>query len=274
MGIAGMKWGWVCVMVLIPLYKVTGQVTAVGARSVSMSGVSAGLEDAWAVANNPAGLARYEHISLATSLEQKYLLSELGHYALTFSVPVNKGCLGIFTIFSGYQSYTDQKVSLAYGMPFGENISAGLSLVYCYQKAGNDALPIHQLTYQLGTIVRLAAKTSLAFTAFNPFQLYLKTRDYASLPSIFRLAFSYQYSSSFIIYSEAEKDLYYSPCLKIGAEYIFHERVYIRGGIKLFPVSWSFGAAFFQKSYHFEIASSYHQYLGFSPLVSFQYDFK
>jgi hypothetical protein len=265
---------WVCVMMLIPLLEVTGQVTAVGARSVSMSGVSAGLEDAWATANNPAGLARYGHVSLATSLEQKYLMSEMGHYALTFTAPVNKGCLGIFTVFSGYQSYTDQKVTLAYGMPFGENISAGLSLVYCYQKAGNDAQAIHQLSYELGTIVHLSSKTRLAFTAFNPFQLYLKSRDYANLPSIFRLGLTYQYSSSFTIYSEAEKDLYFSPCLKIGAEYSVHEKIFIRGGIRIFPVSWSFGAGLFQKRYRFEIASSYHQYLGFSPIVTFQYDFK
>lgn len=261
-------------MMLIPLLEVSGQVTAVGARSVSMSGVSAGLEDAWAAANNPAGLARYNQFSLATSLEQRYLMGELGHYALTFSAPVNNGCMGIFTIFSGYQSYTDQKITVAYGMPFGENISAGLSLVYSYQKAGNDGSAIHQLSYELGTIVYLSSKTSLAFTAFNPFQLYLKSRDYASLPSLFRLGLTYKYSSSFILYSEAEKDLYYSPCLKIGAEYTFHEKVAIRGGMRLYPVSWSFGVAFFQKRYRFEIASSYHQYLGFSPVVTFQYDFR
>jgi hypothetical protein len=274
MRIAKIKWGWVCVMVLIPLFKVSGQVTAVGARSVSMSGVSAGLEDAWATANNPAGLARYEHLSLATSLEQRYMLRELGHYALTLTAPVNNGCLGIFTMFTGYQSYIDQKVVLAFGMPFGENLSGGLSMVYCFQKASGESLPVHQLTYQLGAIVRLSSKTGLAFTAFNPFQLYLKSKDYASLPSVFRLGFSYQYSSSFIIYSEAEKDMYYPPCLKIGTEYIFHEKLYLRGGIRLLPVSWSFGAAVYQNRFRVEIASSYHQYLGFSPLVTFQYDFK
>jgi hypothetical protein len=267
------KLGWVFVMVLIPLLKVTGQVTAVGARSVSMAGVSAGLEDPWAIANNPAGLARYDHFSLATSLEQRYLMRELGYYALALTAPIKNGCLGILTEFTGYKSYIDQKIDLAFGMPFGENLTAGISLVYCFQKAGYETAPLHQLTYQLGTIVSLSSKASISFTAFNPFQLYVKSKDYASLPSVFRLGFSYQYSSSFILYSEAEKDLYYPICVKIGSEYILHQKLYIRGGIRLFPISWSFGAAVHQKRYRIEIASSYHQYLGFSPVFTFQFDF-
>ena len=91
------KRGWAIGMMLIPYFTATGQVTAVGARSVSLAGVSAVLEDAWAIANNPARLANYEHASLATSLEQRYLLSGVGLYALAATLPVKKGCLGLFT---------------------------------------------------------------------------------------------------------------------------------------------------------------------------------
>ena len=130
------------------------------------------------------------------------------------------------------------------------------------------------VSYQIGTNIRLSAKTSLAFNAFNPFQLFLKNHEYANLASVFKLGFSYQYSSSLIIYSEAEKDLYYPPCLKLAGEYVYRERFYIRGGIRLYPISWAFGAAFRQNRLLFEFASSYHQYLGFSPVITLQYDIK
>jgi len=267
-------WGLVFMMVLVPWLKTKCQTTAVGARSVSLAGISAGLEDAWAAANNPAGLARYNHVSLATSLEQRFLMKELGYYAIAVSVQAGKGCLGIFTMFSGYQSFIDQKVSLGYGRLFGDNVLAGISLVYVFQKAGNETRPVHQVSYELGTIVVLSKKVNLAFATFNPFQLYYKSKDYATLPSIFKLGLSFQYSPSLLILTECEKDLDLPPNLKIGIEYIFREIFFIRGGIRVFPASWSFGAAIRHHRFLFEFSSYYHQYLGFTPQVSLQFDLK
>jgi hypothetical protein len=264
----------VWVMVLVPLLKSNCQTTAVGARSVSLAGISAGLEDAWAVVNNPAGLARYEHFSIATSFEERFLMKELGYYGLAVPVPVSKGCLGISLLFSGYHSFIDQKVNLAYGRLFGENIMSGLCITYIFQDAGGEAKPVHQVSYDLGTIVILSKKVKLAFSTFNPFQLYYKSEDYATLPAIFKLGLSYHYSSSFIIHTELEKDLDYPPSLKIGMEYNFSEIFIIRGGIRGFPLAYSFGAAVIHKHFLFEFSSCYHQYLGFTPQVSFQFDFK
>jgi len=264
----------VCVMVLVPWFKLISQTTAVGARSVSLAGITAGLEDAWAVANNPAGLARYNHVSLATSVEQRYLMKELGYYAITATVPAGKGCLGIFTMFSGYQSFIDQKVSLGYGRLFGERVLSGISLVYVFQKAGGESASIHQVAYELGTIIVLSKKVNLAFATFNPFQLYIKSEDYATLPSIFKLGLSCQYSPALIIFTEFEKDLDLPPGLKIGIEYIFREIFFLRGGIRIFPASYSFGAAIRHRRYLFEFSCCYHQYLGFTPQLSLQFDFK
>jgi len=268
------KWGWVCLMVLVPGFNAESQTTAVGARSVSLSGVSAGLEDTWAVANNPAGLARYKHISLATSLEQRYLMKELGYYAIAISFPAGKGCLGMSTMFSGYHSFIDQKVSMAYGRLFGERFLGGLSLVYIFQKAGDGSRTLHQVSYQLGTIIDLSDKVSLAFTAFNPFELYFKSKEYATLPAIFKLGISFHYSPVLLIHTECEKDLDLPPGLKIGMEYLFREIFVIRGGIRIFPAACSFGAALRHQKFLFEFSSCYHQYLGFTPQVSLQYDIR
>ncbi|MCK9399917.1 MAG: hypothetical protein M0Q51_07995 [Bacteroidales bacterium] len=264
----------VCVMVLVPWLQLKCQTTAAGARSASLAGVSAGLEDAWAVANNPAGLARYNHISLATNAEQRYLMKELGYYAIAASIPAGKGCLGIFTIFSGYQAFIDQKVSLGYGRQFGEHVLTGISLVYVFQKAGGEAPPLHQVSYELGTIIVLSKKVNLAFATFNPFQLYYKSKDNATLPAILKLGMSFQYSPALFIHAECEKDLDLSPCLKIGMEYIFRDIFFIRGGIRIFPASYSFGTGLRHNRLLFEFSSAYHQYLGFTPQISLQYDIK
>lgn len=266
--------GLACVMVLVPMFQIKCQTTAVGARSVSMAGISTVQEDVWAVANNPAGLAGYRHFSLATSAEQRFLMKELGFYSVAVSVPSGKGSLGLSAMFSGYRSFIDQKLCFSYGGQFGDHLLAGLSLVYIYQKAGAESRPIHQVSYELGTIINLSKKVKLAFAAFNPFQLYYKSQTYATLPSIFKLGLAVEYSPSFFIYTECEKDLELSPILKIGTEYICRKIFFIRGGIKMFPVCYAFGAGLKHDRFLLEFASSYHQYLGFTPLVSLQYDLK
>jgi hypothetical protein len=262
------------ILLLAPGFSTRGQTTAVGARSASMAGMVAGLEDAWAVNNNPAGLARFNHFSLATTFEQKFLMKELGCYGVAATFPSKNGCLGLLAIFSGYQSFIDQKFSLGYGRLFGKNLLTGISLVYVFRKAGDQSKPVHQVSYELGTIVLISEKFKLAFVTFNPFQLYFKSEEYASLPSIFTLGLSYQYNSSLAFHTQIEKDLDLPLAYKIGMEYFFNKYFIIRGGIRGFPFSWSFGTAIRSNSFLIEFASSYHQFLGFTPNVTLQYNIK
>jgi hypothetical protein len=261
-------------MVIVPGSGSNGQTTPVGARSVSLAGISAGLEELWAVYNNPAGLARYDHFSMATSLEQRFLMKELGYYSLALAVPARKGCLGMAALYSGFQSFIDQKITIGYGRIFGQNVLAGVSLVYIFQKAGVESEPIHQVSYEIGTLVLLSEKVSMAFATFNPFQLYFKSQDYATIPSIFKLGLSYYYNHSLLIHAELEKNLDYPAEIKTGLEYTFNKLFILRCGVSGLPFNYSFGAAFRTQYFMFEMAVSYHQYLGFSPLVTLQYDFK
>lgn len=264
----------ICMVVMLPWGKTIGQTTAVGARSVSLAGISAGLEDALAVFNNPAGIASYKHFSVATSFEQRFLLKETGQYGLAVTMPVKNGCVGVSSLFSGYRSFIDQKFSLGYGRSFGRHFLAGLSLVYVFQKAGGETRPIHQVSYEIGTIALLSEKLNLAFTAFNPFQIYFKSGDYATLPSIFKLGLSYKYNPELIIHTELEKNLDFPALLKIGMEYSIRNIFTLRGGICGFPVSYSFGTAIRYDRLLIELASAYHQYLGFTPHLTLQFDVK
>lgn len=263
-----------CMILAIAGFQGECQVAAAGARSGSMAGLTSVLEDAWSSLNNPAGLAKNEQISLATSLEQRFLMNELGRYALAMTVPAGSGSFAFAASYSGYKSFLDQKVVFSYGRMFGENFQAGLSLVYILQKAGNEGRSVHQVSYQAGAIISLSKKVRMGFCAFNPFQYSYKSRKYATLPSIYKLGLSYQYSSAFIIYTEIDKSMDLPPVCRLATELLFSETVRIRGGISAFPFEYSFGLALQYRRYMLEFASSYRQKLGFSPCLSFQIDIK
>lgn len=260
--------------IILSINRVAGQAGPVGARSMALGGIRSGIEDAWSAANNPAGLAGQEKYAVAINLDQRYLMAEMGFYSATGTIPAGKGCLGITTVVSGNASFYRQRAIIGYGMSFGERLMTGISLEYDYQTCGQEYPSLHQVSYALGTFVVLSPKVSLAFSTFNPFRLYYKNRDYSTLSSIFDLGFIYHYAPVLSIYTEIEKDLDFPMVFKTGIECQARNNVFLQGGISLFPAGYSFGAAYRSHRFLLEISSSYHQYLGFSPAISLQYEIK
>lgn len=258
----------------VGMCRVAGQAGPVGARSMALGGIRSAIEDTWSAANNPAGLADQEKYTVAINLDQRYLMAVTGYYGLSGTMPAGKGCLGITTVFSGHSSFYRQRAIIGYGMSFGERLLTGISLEYDYQSCGQEYPALHQVSYALGTFVILSPKVSLTFSTFNPFRFYYKNKEYSTLSSIFDLGFIYHYAAVLSIYTEIEKDLDYPMVFKTGIECQARNNLFLQGGISLFPAGYSFGAAYRSKKFFFEISSSYHQYLGFSPAISLQYEIK
>ncbi len=269
------RMGFVMVYIcLLRVLSVSGQVPAVGAESVSMAGISAVLENTWSVVNNPAGLSRLEQPAIAMGTEEKFMMKELGQYSLAAVIPVKAGGLGLSAIFSGYSLSLNQALRLGYGRIFGRHLLAGTSLVYAFSKAGNEGSSIHTLSFSIGTIVILNDKVVLGFSTYNPFQYYYRSRQYSTLPSVYKIGFIYWYNSSFKLLAEIDKEIDLPVAVKAGAEYAFGEIFILRAGMGGLPLSYAFGAAARHRQLLFEIAASSHQYLGFSPCVSIRYTFK
>ena len=86
-----------------------------------------------------------------------------------------------------------------------------------------------------------------------------------------QLGINYKFSSQVLATIEAEKNLLNKPVFRAGLEYHTNEVLYLRAGIGTSPSLASFGIGIKKDAYQFDIAASYHQVLGFSPEISFQY---
>ncbi|HNQ83920.1 MAG TPA: hypothetical protein PKM34_09775 [Bacteroidales bacterium] len=254
--------------------RVFGQTGPAGGRCIAMGGVTSVSEEIWAAANNPALLAGDCLPAISICLENKYLTGQMQYNSVAGILPAGHGGLGFTGKLLLMSTYCDALMSLGYGRPFGEKVKIGINLVYHIQSAGEGFDPVHKVSYGLGTAVDLSAKVSLSFSTFNPFRLYYKSSGYATLPSVFNLGMVYRYAPAFLVAIELEKEMDFPLCVKTGMEYNFGETVFIRGGIRLLPFGYSFGTAWRKKRLLIEVSSSYHQYLGFSPVISFQYNLK
>ena len=72
---------------------------------------------------------------------------------------------------------------------------------------------------------------------------------------------------------EVEKDLLNKPLFRAGTEYNFAKPMYARIGLSVNPMAFSFGFGLEFGKLTIDIASGYHQALGFSPAGSIIYSF-
>lgn len=74
--------------------------------------------------------------------------------------------------------------------------------------------------------------------------------------------------------AEEEKDVDQQSVFKAGLEYHVVEALYLRGGIATNPSLSSFGFGLKINQFTVDVASSWHQELGFTPQFSLAYTFK
>jgi len=73
---------------------------------------------------------------------------------------------------------------------------------------------------------------------------------------------------------ELQKDLLYPLNIKTGLEFDLMKKLFIRTGISAKPYQLSAGIGLVMKKMNIDMAVAYNQYLGNSPSVSFQYQFR
>ncbi|MDD4214616.1 MAG: hypothetical protein PHR81_07365 [Bacteroidales bacterium] len=168
--------------------------------------------------------------------------------------------------------YNESKIGLAYGMAFGDRISAGVQLDYIYTHIAENYGNKSNITFEAGIRAKIIKNLIIAAHIYNPIMVKISSYDNERIPLIFKIGLSYTFSDKAVLAAEVEKDINYKPIFKTGLEYHIVKPVYIRIGIATNPFIYSFGAGF--EFYHFklDVSASRHPVLGFTPQASLVYD--
>jgi len=245
----------------------------IGSRSGAMGNASVTFNDFWAVHNNQAGMAYYDKIAAGIFYENRFITKELGLKCFSLVVPVRKaGVFGLNVSSLGYKLYNESKIGLAYGMAFGENISAGIQLDYIYTHIAENYGNKGAVTFEAGIRARIIKNLIIGAHIFNPIQVKLASYNNERLPLIFKVGLSYTFSDKAVLAVEVEKDNNFKPVIKTGLEYHIVKPFYIRLGIATTPFVYSFGAGFEFYRFKLDISASRHPVLGFTPQASLVYD--
>ena len=240
-----------------------GAPPAAGARAVAMGQTGATFTDINSIFANQAGLAHLESMAITAYGEQRFLVSEIRSIGLGAALPTASGTFGLTLHYFGFDQYNEQRIGLAYGRKLLEKLSIGAQFLMLNTRIpeyGNKAV----FTFEVGALAELLPQLNLGFHLFSPARIQVTNED--NLPTVLKLGLSYLPSDKLTLLAELEKDIDYAARAKFGVEYQIAEPLFLRLGAATQPTSMSFGLGYaLPNGLRLDIASSYHQVLGFTP---------
>ena len=241
-----------------------------GARGLAMGGTGLNVQDVHAAWGNPAGLSSIDHLGFSFYGEQRFTLTELKQVSAVAAMPMGKnGGIGLVLGYYGFDAYNEQRIGIAYGRKLSEKISLGTQL-YSWSTRIPEYGSKTALSFELGIQVKISSQVSMGGKVINPARISVIDEEY--LPTIMSVGLLYKPGKGISIAAEAEKDVLHPLRVKIGIEYNLLEAIDLRLGVVTSETQLSFGFGYRLKSHwQLNFATTYHQYLGFTPGIGLTY---
>lgn len=243
-------------------------------RFQAMADASCALSGNWSVFGNQAGLASVSRLETAVSFQNRFLISELSSGNGLFVFPVQSNIFAVSYSQFGKVPFRQEKIGLAYARSVGSKLRFGVQFnrYGLYIPEENSTATDYGL--EIGTQFLVSGNLIVALHVVNPYPVRInfsaETYRYDSKISVGGL---YQVSEDFGWALELENDFESRLILKSGFEYDILKRLVVRAGFAGKPYRLSAGFGFRVRKMMFDFATTYNQYLGNSPSVSFQYQF-
>ena len=241
-----------------------------GARGAAMGNAALTFTDINSIFVNQAGLGYLERPAITVYGERRFLAADgLNSFLLGAALPSkNLGTFGLSVHYFGFGPYNEQKIGLSYGRKLFKRFSIGAQFNYLATRIEQYGTA-HNFTFELGILSKVTKHFHLAAHVFSPVRLQLPNGDY--IPSLLKIGAAYLPSKQLRLTAELEKDLERPFNGRFGIEYRPVQVLYIRAGISTTPLLGSFGLGLHLRSLRIDIATNYHQTLGFTPALSVTY---
>lgn len=247
----------------------SGLAPAPGARGLALGGAGLTFDDINSIFSNQAGLAGLEQWAASVAAEQRFLVEALQTASLGIAYPTSSGTFGVSVHHFGFEDYREQRFGLAYGRKLMEGLSIGAQALLYHTNIpeyGSRSL----LSFELGLQARISPEFRMGLHVLNPARIEILPDEY--LPTMLRFGLAYAPSEKLLLLAEIEKDIAFPVRIRSGVEYHLAEPFYLRGGLATQPAVACFGLGYaFENGLGIDIASAYHQWLGFTPALSLSY---
>lgn len=250
--------------------------TSHGPRSSGLANASLLLNDnVYAPFINQAALASFNKVAAVGFTHNKFLVKELATHGAGVIVPGGKnGAFSGSVLYHGYSNFNQTKVAAGYGKKLSEVISAGVQIDYISTSIAEDYGKKSAFTFEVGFIAKITSGLTAGAHLFNPIRAKLADYNDEKIPAIAKFALSYKFNDKCTLLAQSDKDFDQPFSFKTGIEYKIAKPLFVRAGINSRPTLFAFGLGINVGDFIIDIATDYHQVLGYSPTVGICYKVK
>jgi hypothetical protein len=242
-----------------------------GARASGVANAATALSDGWTYFYNPGAISFIEKSSIGINYSNQYFLQELQQQDVVYNQKMKRGVFSSAISYSGFNALSQVKFGAGYALNLSEKFSLGVQFNYFqkrYIQVGN--LREKRVTTEIGGLYKVSPNWTMG-VAIHDLEGFL--RDINKNLSDLRLGSDFIFSDKLHLLVEGYKSFYTPFQLKAGLEYQPIKAFFFRVGVVNNPLNLAFGIGCRFAKFNFDLSSTYHTTLGWSPSISMSYAF-
>lgn len=225
---------------------------------------------------NPASTILMENSFLSATYENKYITKELSSTTFATLYKSKFADLSFCLNYFGYEVFNETSLMISSCKQLFDWMTLGVRVEYRSFYFHSESGRSNQMSAGIGLILFQQKKVNLGINLGN--LLNVRTdKNYdplaLSMPFHFELGLAYHAMDDFCLLFQISKWKHQNLQLAVGAEYKGISSFPIRLGLSGMPFSPSFGIGYECKHFQIDVATNYYMNLGFSPSLTFLYQF-
>lgn len=255
------------ILILLVFYVKSFAQIKPGSKQISLSHSDIALaSDAYALFNNPAGLAQqnWREIGIYYS-PSPFGINKLANGSVVYHEPTRFGSVAIAYTNYGFELYKENNLFVSYSKMLFKNFFAGVTISYkniSIKNYGSD----NSFTFLIGGLTYLTNKLRIGFVVDNITRASFGNKD-NQIPMAFGFGMSYSLIPELSINAALQKEIDFNSSIRIGIDYQIIKYLNLRIGAMNEPSSFSAGIGINYSIFEIDYAIFNHQDLGFTHQI-------
>jgi long-subunit fatty acid transport protein len=244
-----------------------------GPRLTAMGNNGAAVNDIWSIEANPAGITKLAKPTLAANYARLLADSDLSRQAVAFVLPLKNNFIGFGFNRYGIAQYNEIKAGLAMAKKFGNDLSISVKGNY-HQISITNYGSTAGFSVDVGAMYKLNDLLTFGFYINNPsMQAYSTKVIETSIPTVFHLGSSYQFSDKLLLASTISKAIKGKADFNLGLDYKVIEMISLRAGLSVKPFKHYAGFGFNYRNLMIDFAVEDDPNISYTPQIALAYAF-